>query len=277
MLKFKVRREICVQCGLCAKDCPVNIIDLKTGYPRIGADKESNCIKCQHCLAICPTAALSILGKSPNRSRSIKRDFPDPYQMETLIKGRRSVRHYQDENLDPELIKRALDVAWQAPTGVNMRQVHFFVIDDKDNLAVLRNEAYRGLEELIARGQLPEDKAFFTGFVRAWKEKGVDVLFRGAPHLVVASAPSGGPSPLPDCLIALSYFELFAQSLDIGTLWNGLVKWTINDLVPELRTRLHIPEDHLVGYAMAFGKPAVQYQRTIEKGSANIIPFNPSA
>lgn len=277
MLKFEVRREICVKCGLCAKDCPVNIIDLKTGYPRIGEDKESNCIKCQHCLAICPTAALSILGKSPNRSRFIKGNFPDPYQMETLIKGRRSVRHYQDENLDPTLIKRALDVAWQAPTGVNMRQVHFFVIDDKENLAVLRDDAYKGLEELIARGQLPEDKAFFTGFVRAWKEQGVDVLFRGAPHLVVASAPSGGPSPLPDCLIALSYFELFAQSLDIGTVWNGLVKWTINDLVPELRTRLHIPEDHLIGYAMAFGKPAVQYQRTIEKGSANIIPFNPSS
>jgi nitroreductase len=195
--------------------------------------------------------------------------------METLIRGRRSVRHYLDENLDPALIRLALDVAWQAPTGINMRQVQFSVIDDKESLAVFRDETYRGLEELIARGQLPDEKAFFAGFVRAWKEKGVDVLFRGAPHLLVASAPKGGPSPFPDCVIALSYFELFAQSLDIGTVWNGLVTWAINDLVPKLRNRLNIPDDHLVGYVMAFGKPAVQYQRTIEKGKANMIRFNP--
>lgn len=275
MLKFEVRQELCTRCGLCAKDCPVKIIDLKTGYPRIEADKQKTCLRCQHCLAICPTAAISILGRNPAQSRSVKGNIPDPNQLEILIKGRRSVRHYQDENLDPALIKHMLDVAWQAPTGVNQRQVQFSVIDDKENLAAFRGEAYRGLEELIARGQLPVEKAFFAGFVRAWNEKGADVLFRGAPHLVVSSAPRGGPSPMPDCIIALSYFELFAQSLGIGTVWNGLVKWTINDLVPELRTRLNIPDDHLIGYAMAFGKPAVQYQRTIEKGSANMVRFNP--
>jgi nitroreductase/NAD-dependent dihydropyrimidine dehydrogenase PreA subunit len=275
MLKFEVRQELCTQCGLCAKDCPVKIIDLKTGYPRIEADKQKTCIRCQHCLAICPTAAISILGRNPTQSRSFKGNIPDPDQLEMLIKGRRSVRHYQDENLDPALIKRMLDVAWQAPTGVNLRQVQFSVIDDKENLAVFRNEAYRGLEELIARGQLPAERAFFAGFVRVWNEKGADVLFRGAPHLLVSSAPRGGASPMPDCIIALSYFELFAQSLGIGTVWNGLVKWTINDLVPELRTRLNIPDDHLVGYVMAFGKPAVQYQRTIDKGSAKMVRFNP--
>lgn len=275
MLKFEVRQEICTRCGLCAKDCPVNIIDLKTGYPRIEADKERTCIRCQHCLAICPTAALSILGKRPEQSQPVEGHLPDPGQMEILIKGRRSIRQYRDENLDPALIKRLLDVAWQAPTGVNLRQVQFAVIDDRQNLAEFRDEAYKGLEELVDSGRLPEDKAFFAGFVRAWKEKQVDVLFRGAPHLLVASAPKEGPSPLPDCVIALSYFELFAQSLEIGTVWNGLVRWTINDLVPVLRTRLNIPQDHLVGYAMSFGKPAVRYPRTIDKGSAKVMRFTP--
>lgn len=275
MLKFEVRLEKCTRCGLCAKDCPVNIIDLDTGYPRIEKNKEKTCIRCQHCLAICPTAAISIFGRDPKQSRAIAGHFPDPDQLEILIRGRRSVRHYDDENLDPELIQRLLDVAWQAPTGINMRHVQFSVIDDKDSLAVFRQDAYRGLAEMIERRQLPEDKAFFAGFVRVWQEKGVDVLFRGAPHLVVTSAPKGGPSPVPDCMIALSYFELFAQSLGIGTVWNGLVKWTINDLVPALKSRLHIPDDHVVGYAMAFGKPAVHYQRTIDKGAAKIVRFHP--
>ena len=275
MLKFEVRQEICTRCGLCARDCPVNIIDLKTGYPRIEADKEQTCIKCQHCLAICPTAAVSILGRRPEHGQPIEGHLPDPERLEVLIRGRRSVRQYRDENLDPALMRRLLDVAWQAPTGVNMRQVQFAVIDDRQNLTLFRDEAYKGLAELIDSGQLPEDKAFFAGFVRAWQDKQIDVLFRGAPHLVVATVPKGGPSPLPDCVIALSYFELFAQSLEVGTVWNGLVKWTINDLVPALRTRLGIPQDHLLGYAMSFGKPAVRYPRTIDKGRARVIRFEP--
>jgi len=69
---------------------------------------------------------------------------------------------------------------------------------------------------------------------------------------------------MPDCLIALSYFELFAQSLNVGTVWNGLAKWAINDLVPETRQRLGIPDGHQIGYVMSFGKPAVQYSRTVQ-------------
>ena len=75
---------------------------------------------------------------------------------------------------------------------------------------------------------------------------------------------------MPDCLIALSYFELFAQANGIGTVWNGLAKWAINDLVPATRHLLGIPDDHLIGYVMAFGKPAVQYYRTVQHGPALI-------
>ena len=71
-------------------------------------------------------------------------------------------------------------------------------------------------------------------------------------------------------MIALSYFELFAQTLGVGTVWDGLAKWAINDLLPEFRTRLGIPDDHVIGYAMAFGKPAVQYARTVQYGPPQV-------
>lgn len=274
MLQFAIDSEKCTKCELCAKDCPVSVIDMDSGYPKISAEKEAACVQCQHCLAICPTAALSILGRQPEESKPLKGGFPGPDQLETLIKGRRSVRQYRDENLDSELLQRLLDVAWQAPTGINMRKVRFSVIDDKEKLAMFREETYQSLDALIAEGKLPEERAFFAEFVRLWKERGIDVLFRGAPHLIVASAPKECASPIPDCLIALSYFELFAQSLGVGTVWDGLAKWAISDLAPTLRSRLNIPNDHVIGYAMAFGKPAVRYQRTIEKGSANVVRFN---
>ena len=270
MLDFMVNKQSCTKCGLCVADCPARIIAMADGRPVIAPDKEAACYKCQHCLAICPTGAVSILGLTPENSRPLAGNYPDPDQLEILIKGRRSVRRYKDENLEPELLQRLLEVAWHAPTGVNSRQVRFTVVDDRENLAHLRDEVMAGLGRLVRDNALPEGMGFYADFVRLWEEKGIDTIFRGAPHLLVASVPKNVPSPMPDCLIALSYFELFAQANGVGTVWNGLIKWAINDLLPETRQRLGIPEDHLVGYVMAFGWPAVRYARTVQHGPAII-------
>lgn len=274
MLRFTVDEKACTRCGLCVADCPARIIAMADGgYPAIAPDKEASCYRCQHCLAICPTAAVSILGLKPENSRPLTGNYPAPEQLETLIKGRRSVRRYREENLEPDLLQRLLEVAWHAPTGVNSRQVRFTVVDDRAKLAVLRDEVMAGLGRLVRENALPEGLGFFADFVQLWEEKGIDTLFRGAPHLLVASVPKDVPSPLPDCLIALSYLELYAQTNGVGTVWDGLAKWAINDLVPETRRRLGIPDDHLVGYCMAFGRPAVHYARTVQHGPALIRRF----
>jgi nitroreductase len=111
---------------------------------------------------------------------------------------------------------------------------------------------------------------FFADIVALWEEHKVDALFRDAPHLLIASAPLACAAPIPDCMIALSYFELFAQSLGVGTLWNGLTKRAISDILPETRQRLGIPEDHVIGYVMSFGKPALRFYRTVQRGPARI-------
>jgi nitroreductase/NAD-dependent dihydropyrimidine dehydrogenase PreA subunit len=270
MLDFIVNCQLCTSCGQCAADCPAMIIAMENGCPTIASEKEASCYKCQHCLAICPTGAISILGLKPTGSRPLAGGYPDPDKLETLIKGRRSVRRFKEENLDPVLLQRLLEVAWHAPTGMNTRQVRFTVVDSREKLALLRDEVMTGLKRLVQENALPEGMEFFAGFVQMWEERGIDVIFRGAPHLLIASAPKGVASPLPDCLIALSYFELFAQANGVGTVWDGLAKWAINDLLPETRNRLGIPEDHLIGYTMAFGKPAVRFARTAQHGPALI-------
>ncbi|MBJ6748976.1 nitroreductase family protein [Geomonas anaerohicana] len=271
MLDFKVAKDTCTRCGLCVADCPAHVIDTADGFPLITAEKEAGCYRCQHCFAVCPTGAVSILGLDPGKSTPLTGDWrPDPARLETLIKGRRSVRRYKPENLEPELMQRLLEVAWHAPTGVNTRQVRFTVIDDRDKLAAFREELLAGIKRLVQDNALPEGLAFFADFVKLWEEQGVDVLFRGAPHLLVASVSSKAVSPLQDCVIALSYFELFAQTNGVGTVWDGLAKIAIADLVPEAQATLGIPEDHTLGYCMAFGKPAVQYARTVQHRGALI-------
>jgi len=127
-----------------------------------------------------------------------------------------------------------------------------------------------GMMRVVRENRLPAGMKFVAELVSLWKEHRVDTVFRGAPHLIVASAPKFGVTSEADCLIALSYFELLAQSLGVGTVWDGIAKLTFNELVPELRKTLGIPDRHLIGYAVAFGKPAVNYHRTVEQDRTSI-------
>ena len=55
----------------------------------------------------------------------------------------------------------------------------------------------------------------------------------------------------------------------VGTVWDGMVMMALS-LYPGLGSRLGIPENHTVGYAMVFGEPAVEYYRTVQRGPAKV-------
>ncbi|HHE32335.1 MAG TPA: 4Fe-4S dicluster domain-containing protein [Chlorobaculum parvum] len=265
MIDFNVDSARCTRCGQCVADCPSRIIVMRDhAVPSIAPEKERACLRCEHCLAVCPEAALSILGFSPDVSTLLKGHLPEPDQLETLIAGRRSVRRYRSENLSPELIDRLIAVAFFAPTGVNTRKIRFTVLDDREKTARFRDEVMNRLVRLLEEGAFPESKTYYARFVKVWEKHKIDLVFRDAPHLLVVTAPKSLSTPREDCVIALTTFELYAQACGIGTLWNGIATWAIEQMLPEMRQRLGIPDDHAFGYAMLFGKPAVHYARTVQ-------------
>ena len=272
MLQFVVDEARCTRCGQCVRDCVAQIItQAGADVPSIRPEDEANCIRCQHCLAVCPAAAVSIFGLRPADSQPLKEDsFPALDKMLALVRGRRSVRQYRDENVDPKLLRQLLEALGNAPTGVNRRALTFSVIDDRDTMLRFRAKTYDMIAAAIVSGQVPGHHSEFLKEVdTAWREKGADTIFRGAPHLLAVSAGPDAVCPQEDVALALAYFELTAQCAGLGTVWCGLAKWAM-EAVPELKEATGIPPDSSY-YVMLFGVPAVRYPRTVQRDGAASI------
>lgn len=268
MLNFIVSDRRCTRCGLCAKDCPAEIIEQSgKALPLIKPEQEEECLQCQHCLAICPPGAIAILGKNPANSLPVTPDaLPRFEQMLRLVRSRRSVRKYRDENVAPAVIDQLLAALANVPTGVNARELTFNVIADKAVMQRFREQALETLAAAETAGLVPERFAFIQGLGEAYAQKGEDMILRGAPHVLIVSAPPDAPCAVQDVALALAYFELLAQSAGLGTVWCGLLVLLLETL-PELKPQLGLPADH-VYYPMLFGPPAVRYPRTVQRDDA---------
>jgi nitroreductase/NAD-dependent dihydropyrimidine dehydrogenase PreA subunit len=267
MIDFHIDKDKCIQCGECAADCPAGIISM-ADFPEI--TDEGRCYRCQHCYTVCPTGAVSILGLVADDAEPMK-NLPSAEQMTSLVTWRRSVRRYKDENVSPALIDELIGTASHAPTGVNAQGVVFTVIRDKAFMDKLRRETLDRLEALADAGKLPEGLiSQYLGFaVKVWRTEGRDAIFRGAPHMLLTSAPPGVACPVQDVHIALTTFELLASARGLGTLWDGMFMMALA-VCPELKETLRIPADHTLGYALLFGHPAVEYHRPVKRKPSSV-------
>jgi Fe-S-cluster-containing hydrogenase component 2 len=268
---FVVDPSECSRCKLCVTDCPARIITLSdSGLPEVRSDCEAECIRCQHCLAICPEGAVVLDGKRPEDSQQADpKLLPSLTQMDHLVRARRSVRQYRRENVDRNLVTQLLTSLEHAPTGVNARQLTFTTILDRAVLESLRDRFHQSILEAASAGQLGARTDGLVKMVSAWQRSGRDVLFRGAPHLLVVSAPASTPCPQQDVVLTLAYFELLAQSAGLGTVWFGYLK-VVLDAVPTLKPLLGLHPDDAF-YGMLFGTPAIHYARSVQReGTARI-------
>ena len=251
----------CIQCDACVGDCPSHIIERSGSTPSVAATSEGLCLQCQHCLAVCPTGAISIFGLKPENSLALANGvFPSREQMKTFVRGRRSVRQFKQENVPTRLINELLADLAHAPTGCNARDLTFSIVDDRKGVERL-------LERLISTIENEPDYAAVPDFVRtaasAYRQDKSDHFFRGAPHLLVVSPGTTALCGHEDVVIALSYFEMLAQSAGLGTTWCGILTLAA-DAVSGIRPILGLAPDTYF-YTMMFGFPAVKYARTVQR------------
>ncbi len=261
MMDFQVDREACTTCGECAKDCVANVIVMTEDSPVVPPGNEARRIGCQHCLAVCKPGAIRLDGLRPEDCPPVRGVFPSPAAMTALIKGRRSVRRYKKEAVDRETLAALMDATLHAPTAKNVRDGKFLLVDDP---AVMDEVRLRCLARIARALETPNPPARFTAdadYYRMILKSDADPIFRGAPHMLVASCHKDNVWGWENTIIALSYFELLAQSMGLGTVWCGRAWQVFSTVATDVLTSLGLPEDQRVGYVMLFGKPAVKYHR----------------
>lgn len=248
-------KDKCVKCQLCIKDCGTGVIAIGSdGFPQ--AVRLDNCLKCQHCFAVCPQGAVIFNGTTAEEVESIGKT-PSFQELSNLIKSRRSVRKYSDKMVDEATLKQLADLLNYTPTGCNDHRLKItFVTGEK--LQLLREETTKILLKIM-RGPLSiiMPKRYKRFFKRIETE---DIIYRGAPALILVSVHKKSPCKADDPMIALSWFELAAESLGLGCCWCGFAQRAFR-MFPRLRQMVGVPADHKIGNVMLFGYPAVKYHR----------------
>ncbi len=266
MSMITVDAEKCNRDGICAAECPARIIELKRGadtpVPIPGA--EELCIGCGHCVAVCPTAALSHRHLSPEDCLPVNPDWlMDPEQTEHFLRYRRSIRTYKKQPVDRHTLTRLIDMAHYAPSGHNLQPVQWQVVESPEHVKTLAGHVIDWMHYVIREYPELAGAMHMERVTAAW-EAGMDVVLRGAPHLVIAHAGKDDRTAPAACTIALSYLELAAPSVGLGTCWAGYFGAAASAW-PGLQEALALPDGNITYGAMMVGYPRFTYHRMPER------------
>jgi nitroreductase/NAD-dependent dihydropyrimidine dehydrogenase PreA subunit len=265
---LRVDKNKCKKDGFCVQECPFGIIGLEgdDSYPDINPDGEVLCSACGHCVAVCPHGALSHERVPIEDSPVIKKKLIiKEEQAAQFLRSRRSIRFYEDKPVEREKIQRLIDVARYAPTAGNRQLVEWLVLSDKSVLNRLAGMTIDWLRKLLNDNPgLAKIYPPFQSILTQW-DSGRDSVLRNAPVLVVASAPKEATNGMVDVTLALSYLDLLAPTMGLGTCWAGLLQGALLSS-PSLREIAGIPAQHSHHYPMMLGYPKVKrYYRLPER------------
>lgn len=274
MSLFTIDEKLCARDGICVAECPAFIIEMKTkeSLPTVTDGGEARCINCGHCVAVCPHGAISLARMSVDQCLPIDLALiPGEAQMVQFLRSRRSIRTYKVQDVDTETFTRLIDIARYAPTGSNSQQVQWLIIPTREKVVQLTALAVDWMRNAV-KEKSPMAEAFqMAGIVRAW-DNGIDIISRGAPALIIAHGPEAYAVMTIDSTIALSYLDLAAPSLGLGSCWAGFFMIAAS-YWPPLAEALNLPEGHKSFGAMMVGYPKFRYQRLPTRDEAKVSVF----
>ena len=282
--------EKCTACGKCIADCPPKLYFKNEEKKVIFEDSHHMCILCGHCIAVCPVNAV------------ITEEMDAPFEFEEakdptkiisyenlvkLIRARRSIRQFKNQAIPKDQVEQILEAMRYAPSASNAQSWNYTVLSDPEKISFFVGEVMKifyllrkvlklkHLIRLFVSGKTkellldPNTPRQINRLIGEY-EAGGDPIFYEAPLVIVLHSPAYGNLAAVDAGIALTHGMFAAQALDIGTCWIGFALEAVQRS-KKLRKWLQIPKGRNCYSVMAFGYPAVKFQRAPPRKELQVV------
>ena len=290
--------EKCTGCGLCITVCPSETLEIRDKKAVVSGAESLNC---DHCAAVCPTAAVTVTGLDPaatqfqNFSRDDKWSAPgkqDTQRLVNLMMSRRSCRNYQETPVPASVLEDLVRIGITAPSGTNSQMWTFTLMPDRAAVLSFGNEISRFFKRLnrtsenkwlrsalclIGKPELEEyHRNYYEKIEQAlteWERDGKDLLFHGAPAVIVVASKDGASCPAEDALLATQNILLGAHSMGLGTCLIGFAVSAMEH-DKKIRRTIGLPPDETPYAVIALGYPAEKYQTVTRRKPLTIRYFS---
>jgi nitroreductase/NAD-dependent dihydropyrimidine dehydrogenase PreA subunit len=282
----------CIGCGLCIPVCPKETISLEDGKARVTGAESLNC---GHCAAACPEGAITVGMLDPLLEQFETFTVPDCWvphgefdtgTLVNLMQSRRSCRNFKDTLVEPNILEDLVRIGITAPSGSNCQLWSFTILPNRDAVLALGRQVglfferlnrmaekwwLRSLLKLVNKPTLADYYANYyqsikEGFER-WEKEDRDILFHGAPAVIVVGSRNDATCPSEDALLATQNILLGAHTMGLGTC---LIGYVIEAMKRDTRINqsIGLPKDETPYAVIAFGYPNERYEKVAGRKSA---------
>jgi len=164
-----------------------------------------------------------------------------------VLKKRRSIRDFQDKEVPLDIIRDIIKESCLAPSAANGQPWRFIIINNKDVIKRLSDDAKKNLISYIEKNPDAPTKKYEA----ALRNPDFNVFYN-APCLVYIAGSKQVRNLYVDCALAACYFMFSASERGLGTCWVGLGT-SIQD--PNLLKLIGMPEDHKIVAPLIIGYP----------------------
>ena len=247
-----------------------------------------DCIACGHCVAICPTGALSHSEFPAHSVQPLDEALlPTAAQMMEALRARRSYRKFRDKRIPREALEQVVEAARLAPSAHNSQTTAFVVVEDPemlkrvvdltikflDGMAKYFRHPIKGrIAKLVGGDQVKVVLPLipvFEGVVELARSGKEMPMLLDAPAWIVFHSAANAEYGEVNATCAMQNAMLMADRLGLGSFFTGFA------LAPTrrgflLHDLLGLAHDREIHGALAIGVPKLHYTKWASKKPADV-------